>query len=433
MRIVYNILFFIFFLLSAPYYFLKLWRRGNWRTKFWERFGFYDKKIKDELSGSQNNSIWLHAVSVGEVNIAMRLLKDLIQRFPRKKFVISTTTSTGMELLNKNLPPGVTKIYYPIDFPFCVNRAIKTIAPGLIIIVEAEIWPNLLWTANKRKIPVALVNARLSDKSFKNYKKFKFLFKPLFASLIAVGCHDEFDKQRLIELGCDSQKITITGNIKFDAAYPPKEGKLNIEKLLAQIGISSDTPILIGGSTHSGEEEILANIAKRLRGKWKNLFLILVPRHFERTKEVEEVLKNSGLSYVLRTDINEEFQTSAPVECLLVNTTGELRDFYRCATVVFIGKSLTAKGGQNPIEPAALGKPIVFGPNMQNFASIARAFLDGKAAIQVANPAELEKAIDALLADVDLRKQLGENAIKVIQNNSGAVAKTIEMISNCVK
>lgn len=432
MKIIYNILFTIFFFLSAPYYFIKLLRRGNWKSKFPERFGIYDKSVKDDLRG-KNKKIWIHAVSVGEANIAIRLIKDLSQKLPGYNFVISTTTSTGMEVLCKNLPENINKIYYPIDFPFCVNRAVNTISPELIVIVEAEIWPNLLWTAEKRNIPVALVNARLSEKSYRGYKRFGFIFRQLFSKFSAVGCQDEFDRQRLIELGCNPQNITITGNIKFDAAYPPKEAKLDAHKLLKQIGVSAEAPILIGGSTHNGEEEILAKIAQKLRAKRKDLFLILVPRHFERTKEVETVLKNLNMPYILRTEINEAQKISCPPQCLLVNTTGELRDFYRCATVVFVGKSLTAKGGQNPIEPAALGKPIIFGPNMQNFSAIARAFLEGKAAIQVSNADELEKAIDTLLENPEQRKKLGENAIKVIQKNSGAVMKTIDMLCKLIE
>lgn len=428
MRIFYNILFTLFFFLSTPYYFLKLLRRGNWKSKFWERFGIYDKSVKDDLARFKNKIIWLHAVSVGEANIAIRLIRDLIQKLPDYKIVISTTTSTGMEVLRKNLPETIIKIYYPVDFPCCVKKAITTISPKLIVIVEAEIWPNLFWIAEEFNIPIALVNARLSEKSYRGYKRFMFLFKPLFGKLKAIGCQDEFDRQRLIEIGCNPQNITITGNIKFDAAYPPKEAKLDVYKLLKQIGISPESPILIGGSTHNGEEEILVKIVQKLRAKWKDLFLILVPRHFERTKEVEDVLKNLGMSYVLRTEIENNPKTAAPPECLLVNTTGELRDFYRCATVVFVGKSLTAKGGQNPIEPAALGKPIIFGPNMQNFSAIARAFVENNAAIQVSNIDELEKTVDTLLGDAEQRAQLGENAIKVIQKNSGAVERTVEMI-----
>lgn len=427
MRIIYNIVFFFFFILSAPYYFWKMWRRGNWQNKFFERFGFYSDSFKKSLANKP--TVWFHAVSVGEANICIRLVKEFLNLAPNFKFIVSTTTSTGLESLSKGLPDEVEKIYYPIDFPFSVNRAFKTINPQFIVIVEAEIWPNFLWTAQKKGIPTFLVNTRLSERSFSGYSRFGFLFKKLFNSFAALGCQNEKDRERLIQLGCEKDRVFITGNLKFDAARVATDKKCDVKSILNKIGVPADAPIIIGGSTHEGEEEILARIYLNLKKRWDNLFLILVPRHFERTKDVVDALKKLNIPFILRTEVDSKSGIPAgSIQCLLVNTTGELKDFYQCATVVFVGKSLSAKGGQNPIEPAALGKPIVFGENMQNFASIVDTFLKRNAAICVRNEVELESAIAKLLEDKTFAKNLGDNALKVIEENSGAVDKTVSMI-----
>jgi 3-deoxy-D-manno-octulosonic-acid transferase len=427
MRLIYNILFPIFFLLSAPFYFLKMWRRGNWRAGFGQRFGHFDGKLKQRLTN--RDVLWLHAVSVGEVNICTQLIRAIEPRAPNLKIVVSTTTSTGMGELRQKLPTHIEKIYYPIDMRSFVRRAINTIHPAAIILVEAEIWPNLLWTASDRNIPLYLVNARLSEKSFRGYKRFGFLFRPIFKSFAGVGCQNETDAARLRHLGFVPEKIHIVGNLKFDAAKLDDRRLLDVPALLNQLGVRNSAPILVAGSTHAGEEAILAEIFLRLRQKFPNLFLVVVPRHFERGKEVGRDLETRGVKFIYRSLVvaNTRHQ-HGEVDCLLVNTTGELRYFYEHASVIFVGKSLTAEGGQNPIEPGALGKAMVFGPNMQNFASIADAFVTKDAAVRVCNATELEQAFGCLLEDEIRRNALGKNAREVVRENLGAMDRTVEMI-----
>lgn len=279
-----------------------------------------------------------------------------------------------------------------------------------------------------------LANARLSDRSFRGYKRFGFLFRPLFASLAGVGAQNEADAARLREVGCRPEAVHIVGNLKFDAAKIHERRKLDVPALLRQLGVAADAPVLIGGSTHDGEEMILAEVAGRLRARFPKLFLILVPRHFERCREVGRRLRERGVKFVYRNEIAPGTQfRDGGVDCLLVNTTGELRFFYRTATVVFVGKSLTATGGQNPVEPGALGKAMIFGPNMQNFADIARNFLAQNAAIQAQDPETLENAIAGLLADEKRRAELGRNAHKVVRENLGAIDRTMEMILGHLK
>ena len=427
MRILYNILFLFFFALASPYYFWRMRRRGGWRTGFGQRFSIYDSPLKQALTN--RHVLWLHAVSVGEVNLCTQLISALEPRVPNAKIVVSCTTSTGMAELRRRLPTRVSKIYYPVDRRKYVRRALSTINPQAIILVEAEIWPNFLWRAASLKIPVFLANARLSDRSYPRYKKFAFLFRPLFRSFAGVGCQNEEDAGRLRAVGCREKSVQVVGNLKFDAAKLTEVSTLDVRGMLRQIGVPDDALILVAGSTHDGEEILLADMARRLREKFPKLFLILVPRHFERAKDIGRDLKARGVKFVFRSEIftSTDLPTDK-LDCLLVNSTGELKFFYEPATVVFVGKSLTAIGGQNPVEPAAQGKAIVFGPNMQNFADITRSLLRKDAAVQVQTPEDLERVLGELLADAPRRAALGRAALELVAENLGAVERTVEMI-----
>ncbi len=427
MRTLYNILFTFFFLLSSPYYFWRLRRRGDWHDGFFQRFGAFDTKVKQAITNRQ--VIWLHAVSLGEVNLCTQLIRSLEPRVPNAKIVVSTTTTTGMGELKKKLPIHISKVYYPIDRRPYVTRAIAILRPQAIVLVEAEIWPNFIWRAQQQRIPLFLVNARLSDRSFRGYKRFGFLFRKLFATFTGVGAQNEADAARLRELGCRPEAIRVVGSLKFDAARINERRPLNIPAILQQLGVAPDAQLLIGGSTHAGEEGILAEIYKRLRLRFPKLFLILVPRQFERSREVGRELEARGVKFAYRSELTARTQhREGDLDCLLVNSTGELKYFYEQADVIFVGKSLTAEGGQNPIEPGALGKAMVFGPNMQNFAEVARSFVAGEGAEQVKDAAELETRLAALLADANRRSQLGRNALKVVRENLGAIERTVDMI-----
>ncbi len=402
-------------------------RRGGWRAGFGERFAHYEPALRQALTN--RHVIWIHAVSVGEVNLCTQLILALEPRVPNVKIVVSCTTTTGMAELRRRLPTRVSKIYYPIDRRKFVRRALATTNPQAIILVEAEIWPNFLWRAADLDVPVFLANARLSDRSYPRYKKFAFLFRPLFRSFAGVGCQNEGDAERLRAVGCRPKAVRVVGNLKFDAAKLTERRALDVRGLLRQLGVPDDALILVAGSTHDGEEILLAEMVRRLREKFPKLFLVLVPRHFERCKDIGQNLQAHGVKFVFRSEIFGNTQLPPDgLECLLVNTTGELRFFYEPATVVFVGKSLTALGGQNPIEPGALGKAIVFGPNMQNFTDITRAFLQKQAAVQVKTPEELELAVGELLANAERRAALGKAALEVVAENLGAVERTVEMI-----
>jgi len=432
MRFAYNILFVIFFWLSAPYYFWRLWRRAraqgvDWRAGFGERFGRYTPEFKAAMAARP--VVWLHAVSVGETGVCLQLISQLESRLPGWQFAVSTTTSTGMAELQKRLPAHIARFYYPANLAGIVRRAMQTVQPRALILMESELWPNLLWEAQDRGVPVFLVNARVSDRSLRGYRRFGFLFHPIFAQFRGVGCQAPGEAERFAQLGFPAAAVRVTGNLKFDGAKPDPRAGLDVPGMLRQIGVNKNARLLVAGSTHAGEEAVLAEMLPRLRERFPDLFLILVPRHFERTKEVGGMLDAHGVKFICRTDITAETRLApGSVQCLLVNSTGELKFFYEHATLVFVGKSLTARGGQSPIEPAALGKAMVFGRNMQNFKSAAQAFVAARGAVQVETAAELEERIAELLGDDALRARLGEQALKVYQDNLGATSRTVGMI-----
>jgi 3-deoxy-D-manno-octulosonic-acid transferase len=426
-RILYNILFVVFFVLSAPYYFMRMWRRGNWQAGFLERFGRYPTKLKQAITN--RHVLWMHAVSVGEVNLCTQLIRALEPRMPNLKFVVSATTSTGMAELHAKLPNHVSKIYYPLVRRKYVARAMSNIRPKAIVLIEAEIWPNFIWRAKDVGIPVFLVNARLSNRSYRGYKRFGFLFRQLFASFTGVGAQNEADAEKLRALGCRPEAVQVVGSLKFDAAKLDERRMLDVPAMLRQIGVPPSAQVLVAGSTHDGEEVLLAEQFLRLRPRFPDLFLVLVPRHFERSKDVGCALTQLGMKFIYRSElsVNSKYE-AGEIECLLVNTTGELKYFYEHASLIFVGKSLTAEGGQNPIEPGALGKPMVFGPNMQNFEDIVRSFLAKDAAVQVRDAAQLEQTLGELLANASRREQLGQNARAVVRENLGAIDRTVDMI-----
>jgi len=314
-RTIYNILFSVFFIFSAPYYFMKMYRRGNWRAGFGQRFGVYDSKLKQAITN--RHVLWMHAVSVGEVNIATQLIDAIQRRMPNLKVVVSTTTTTGMAELNSKLPSHVQRIYYPIDRRSVVRRALAAMHPQAIVLVEAEIWPNFLWRAQELEIPVFLVNARLSEKSFRGYKRFGFLFRPLFASLAGVGCQNEADAERLRELGCVPEVIHVVGNLKFDAAKLRERRLVDVPRLLDQLGFPKGARLLIGGSTHACEEGILGAVFLRLRQRFPDLYLVVV-RWGGDGEDTNDQLLSAGANKIGKTII-ESRQQVAQVDQLTGN------------------------------------------------------------------------------------------------------------------
>jgi len=419
-RLVYNLIFPIVLALMLPGFLVRMVRRGKYRHKFWQRFGIYSPRVLERIGGGRT---WVHAVSVGEVMIALKLIRALREEDPGRAFVLSTTTSTGFQLAARAKSPWLEPIYNPLDFFFSARSAVRTIRPEQLILVEAEVWPNIVGEARAVGAKVALVNARLSQRSEKRFRAVRWLTAPVFNQLDLLCLQEPDDVARWTALGVDPRRLTVTGSIKFDdrAVRPPKD----LRPALRALGVPDGAPVLLGGSTFDGEEAVLASVFTELRKSRPDLFLILVPRHFERAAGVAMQLEKSGLRVARRTQPAPEGRP----DLLLVDTTGELRAWYDCATVVFVGKSLCAKGGQNPAEPVAAGVPVIFGPNMQNFATLARQFLRHGGAIEVRDEASLQAAAARLLDDTQLRATMAAQAAQCLDVHRGATARTVAALA----
>jgi 3-deoxy-D-manno-octulosonic-acid transferase len=423
-RFLYNLLWPFALLFFLPGYLVKMFRRGGYREKFGQRLGLYDAKVRQRLSGQKPT--WMHAVSVGELVIALKIAKQLRALRPDFSPVLTTTTTTGFAFAKQNAPAWIEVMYMPLDFWPIMHRAFSVIQPSRIVLVEAEVWPNLVAAANRRKIPVALVNARLSPRSERRFLQFKSFVGPVFNRLDLVSVPEPEDISRWSALGVTPARIKQVGSVKFDSS--DLEERMNAQTIGA-FQLSADnraSEVLLGGSTHHGEEEILAEVFVKLRQKFPSLCLFLAPRHVERVREIRKRLETHGLTVRFSSDAAAD--TSGRSDCVLLDKTGELQHWYRIATVAFVGKSLTAHGGQNPAEPVVAGVPVVFGPNMENFARLAQELVANKGAVEVRDAASLEQTIDRLLADSGARQSLVKNAERVIARHRGATARTAELL-----
>ena len=422
-RLVYNLVWPLVLLLFLPGYLLKMFRRGGYREKFGQRLGIYGADVRSRLAGV--TSTWFHAVSVGEVAIALKLANELRKLEPNLRCALTVTTTTGFAFAMKSAARWIEVIYSPLDFWPVMRRAFSVIQPQRIILVEAEVWPNLVAEARQRKIPIALVNARLSVKSEKRFRRFRAFVAPIFRLLDLICIQEEADADRWEELGVSHSKIRHCGSIKSDPEIAHVNPAHSLS-LLRDIGISATRPILLGGSTHPGEEKMLAHAFLKARQTFADLFLIVAPRHAERVYFVRAAVEQAGLRVAMQS---AEKGLTGMVDCLIIDTTGELQNWYPLASVVFIGKSLLAHGGQNPVEAIIAGKPVIFGPHMENFSVLARALVAEHGAVEIQSADELAPKVVELLRDPELGKRCVANARKVLQPHRGATARTAAMIS----
>jgi 3-deoxy-D-manno-octulosonic-acid transferase len=402
--------------------------------QFGQRFGFYSRDVKQRLAPGAD--IWIHAVSVGEVKIARVVIERMRELRPGTRIVVSTTTGTGYTLAKKRLvDDNITVIYNPIDFLWSVVHAFQLIRPRLLVLVESEVWPNYLWCAKRRRIPVYIVNTRLSEKSEERYRKLRRLVRPILADLDLVFAQDSTEVARLTLAGFPPEAIFNLGSLKYDvaeqesidAADATKEKEIN--DWWEKTGWNGTQKILLGGSTHPGEEEVLARIFSQLRETDKSLRLVLVPRHAERGSAIRDMCDRLGFRAVTRSQLaGLNYPLANSPDVLVVNSTGELGALYKRATLAFVGRSLRGYGGGNFIEAAPGGTPIVVGPNMQNFKIITREFLNRQAVIQVTDEFELATCLRTLVASDDVRRNLGQSAKATFEANLGAAKRTAAVI-----
>jgi 3-deoxy-D-manno-octulosonic-acid transferase len=424
-RFIYNLFWPIGLLFFLPGYLVKMIRRGGYREKFGQRLGIYDSELRVRLEKRQ--STWLHAVSVGEVNIALKLAHALRALEPELCCVLTTTTTTGFALAHRKAPPWIEVLYTPLDYLPIMRRAFSVITPTRIVLVEAEVWPNLVALAHQRRIPTILANARLSPRSERRFRRFRLFVAPTFRLLDLVCVQELDDIQRWVAIGVARDRIRSVGSIKYDPDGREQDSETQETAQRGEVNYSNrESQVLFGGSTHRGEEEILARIFLRLRPQFPSLRLFIAPRHVERLREIRAQFSPLPLRVTLASELASGDESDA--DCIVLDTTGDLHRWYAIATIVFMGKSLTAHGGQNPVEAIVAGKPVVFGPHMENFATLARSLVLKNGAIQVLDIDSLERTVAELLADSGACKRLVQRAREVLNEHQGATARSAGLI-----
>ena len=414
----YNVLFAIVYPFLLPGFLLRMLRRGGYAARMGDRFALYPERIVSAFKEGEGKFVWIHAVSVGEVQVAAQFMREWRQVENDVRFCFSTTSSTGWRTAERVIAEGDILIYNPLDFPSFVKSALKLVKPRAAVLVESEIWPVFIRTAKRYSVPVFLVNARVSDRSAPRYRRARFLFKDVFSCFAAIFAQSQLDRRRLVDAGAPESRVHVTGSFKFDAAHraaPEKEAELR--------RWTGEGRILLGGSTWPGEDEVLIDAYSKLRGRDAALKLVIAPRHFEKADAVEANIVKAGFKCVRRS--RGESSSGDANEVLLADTTGELMGFYAIADAVFVGKSLCEHGSQNMIEPCLCAKPVLVGPYTENFRPVMDELLSDNAIVQAAGFSDFENKLGEILFG---DRELGLRAAAAVESRRGVVEKCVERI-----
>ncbi|WP_430392402.1 lipid IV(A) 3-deoxy-D-manno-octulosonic acid transferase [Dyella sp. 20L07] len=410
--------------LVTPLIMLRLLARGvryrDYHRRWRERFGFFD-------APGVSGSLWVHAVSVGEVNAAEPLIKALRRDYPNAPLVVTTVTPTGSERVRQLFGDSVFHVYLPYDLPFAVKRFLRRVRPRLAIIVETEIWPNLYFTCRKRGIPLMIVNARLSERSLRGYKPMSALVAQAMGCVRQIAAQSRTDAARYRELGAGAEKIVVTGNLKFDMPVP-YDAERNGEELKNQWGPLR--PVWIAASTHEGEELPVLEAHLEVLTRWPDALLLIAPRHPERFKLVENSARSLG--FVVGTRSADRVPSSAH-QVFVIDAMGELMPFYAASDLAFVGGSLVPIGGHNVLEPAALSTPVLVGPHTFNFEEITLTLIQEGGAARVNSAEELGSSVQKLMRDRARRERMGMVARIVFDSERGAVQRVMGMIDNLLQ
>lgn len=414
MRYCYSILYFCL----LPLIFIRLWWLGikapAYRRRWAERLGI----IKSDTMRSE---IWVHAVSVGEVLASLPIINALIQKYPNHSIIVTTMTPTGSEQVKKHFAGRVQHVYLPYDVPFAINRFLDQIQPRILLIMETELWPNMIHCTSDRGIPICLVNARLSEQSFKGYRRFKFLTQDMLKKISVIMAQFDADAMRFEKLLESNKNIEVTGNVKFDNQVKAED----IEEAKNLKSRFKSRRVWVAASTHEGEEDILLAAHKRLLDIDPNALLFIAPRHPERFPTVKKLIQQKQMNLVESTDIS---MLREDVSVVLINQMGQLMKFLGAADVAFIGGSLIPHGGHNPLEPALWSMPVIMGPSQFNFYGVCQLLREGNAIVEVADGETLYEEMRKLFLDSQLRQQLGGRACSVVKKNQGSLTKTLSII-----
>lgn len=434
MRFIYSLILTIAFIALLPYSIYRAVFNRKYLRNLRERMGLPPRALNDEAVSDLRPVIWVHAVSVGETLAAKPLIAALRARFPQHRLVVSTTTATGQLVARSGVIEADGFCYFPFDWRFAVRRSLDAIHPQIVILMESELWLNFLSECEARRIPVIIANGRVSDRSFARSQKFGFFVKRLYALVTRFAMQSRVDAERAVALGAPVERVIVSGNLKFEIGDVNESPKIvETARSLDENFALSSSPLIIAGSASEGEEEIVLAAFEQLRKEcaFERVRLLIAPRHPERFDAVERLLKSSKLSYARRSSPGGDCKAAAVI---LLDTVGELAPLYRFASVVFVGGSLIPKGGHNILEPALYAKPIIVGPHMENFREIAREFLNRGALIQLrdAEHQRLARELRGLLNDKARAEKLGSNARRAIDENRGATARTVEIVSELI-
>jgi 3-deoxy-D-manno-octulosonic-acid transferase len=426
MYFLYSLATLLFLFVVSPYFLYQAIRYQKYVGSLPQRLGY----LPVSFNLDAESSIWIHAVSVGEVLTARALIPDLRAAYPRLRLFLSTTTMAGQEVAKRNVQGVDAVFYFPFDWSFIVRRTLRLVRPKLFVMMETEIWPNLLRECRRTNVKTILVNGRISSRSYSRYRLIKPLFKRVLANIDRFCVQGEESKRRLIDLGANPARVTPTGSLKFDSLDVPAPSSHTRprDRVLRFFRVSPDRTVIVAGSTMREEERVLFKAFRRIKGITANPLLIVAPRNPERFGETVDLSQQAAFVTVRRSELPIDDEPRA--EVVVLDTIGELAQVYQVATVVFVGGSLVDMGGHNILEPAVFGKPIVFGPHMQNFSEIASAFLVNDAAVQVPSERALEGALVALLTDPVRRARLGAAARALVESNRGARDRTLAVIAD---
>lgn len=420
MRVLYTLAMY----LVTPLMLLRLLARGlrsrPYRRRWPERFGFF---AHPDLHGS----LWVHAVSVGEVNAAVPLIRELAQAYPHAPVVVTTVTPTGSARVHQLFGEGVFHVYLPYDLPFSVNRFLRQVRPRLALIVETEIWPNLYFACRARGIPLMIVNARLSRRSLRGYRPLRALARSALRCVRVIAAQSRSDAARYRLLGADPQQIIVTGNMKFDMPIPDNAVAVG-SQMRAQWG--SGRPVWIAASTHEGEELAVLEAHRQVMREFPEALLLLAPRHPERFRLVEHLTRTQGFTSATRS---AQGAPAAQHQVFVIDAMGQLMPYFSCADVAFVGGSLVRVGGHNVLEPAALSTPVLVGPYTFNFQEITLSLIQHHGAARVADAAQLAAQVSGLLRDPQLQRSMGAAAHSVFERERGAVQRVMHLVDSLLQ
>ncbi len=430
-----DVLYGLVLLVGSPYWLFRIVTSGRYRKGLAQRFGALPRELLESDRIGSSRPIWIHCVSVGELNAARTFIEGVEKRFPEKRWIVSCFTATGFEQARQRYGADRT-FYFPIDLTPVASKILKRINPACIVLVELELWPNFLRRAKKLGIPVLVVNGRITEKTVRRLRWLRPLFGPVLRDVPDLYCvQTETYRARLRELGVPEERLRVTGTMKFDTVATRVDSAKQ-QTLRTQLGIAPGARLIVGGSTWPGEEEALLKAYARLREEFSNLRLLLAPRHIERADEVARAVRAAGFEPLLRTQAQKtvDMQTDKSKNSVLVlDTLGELAAAYSLATVAFVGKSLRTGGGQNMLEPAALGVPMIYGPLTSNFVSEAELLATAGAAEIVANDDALYPCLRRLLSDEARRKSMAEAGSKAVAQNRGATKRHLDVLAEILR